>query len=327
MGIDRHLIRLGQKRIQELSQSFRIGGIRKGKPWTTLQSQERSSINQNKQDIHNRLETYRLKLEENIFPQGRYRGKALYDGPLVVLINRLSASASEIFAGAIQDYDRGTVVGTTSFGKDTVQTIVELKEGAVKLTTAKFYRVSGQSTQYKGVEPDIHFPQIFDPEEVGESALDNALAWDEINPIPHNDFDSVAPFLTRLQNMHYKRVIDDPDFMFYEKEFELSIRQKNDQMIPLQMAERQAKQLRAEHDFLVIENQRRKAKGLEELASIDDLEEENKENENEEAAVKEPEISYLDDAFAVEASYILLDQIDLNSETTLRPNQQALVNH
>jgi carboxyl-terminal processing protease len=114
----------------------------------------------------------------------------IYNGPLVVLINRFSASASEIFAGAIQDYHRGVVVGESTYGKGTVQTIVDLsrfindpaeKVGELKLTFQKFYRVTGSSTQHKGVTPDIQLPTALDPEQFGESSNPSALPWDEIH--------------------------------------------------------------------------------------------------------------------------------------------------
>ena len=98
-------------------------------------------------------------------------GKAFYTGPLAVLVNRLSASASEIFAGAMQDYHRALILGGQTFGKGTVQTIQPLNHGELKLTLAKFYRVSGQSTQHQGVIPDISYPSIVDDKEIGESAL------------------------------------------------------------------------------------------------------------------------------------------------------------
>ncbi|MDP5071622.1 MAG: S41 family peptidase, partial [Congregibacter sp.] len=112
-----------------------------------------------------------------VWRDGKRLRSTYYDGPLVVLINRLSASASEIFAGAIQDYDRGLIVGDRSYGKGTVQTMVPLTEGQLKITESKFYRISGDSTQHRGVVPDIAFPSLYDPEEIGESALDNALDW------------------------------------------------------------------------------------------------------------------------------------------------------
>lgn len=113
-----------------------------------------------------------------------------YNGPLVVITNRFSASASEIFAGAIQDYQRGVVVGESTYGKGTVQTVLDLNRflnekepvGELKLTFQKFYRVTGSSTQHKGVLPDVNLPSAFDPEQYGESANPSALPWDVIKP-------------------------------------------------------------------------------------------------------------------------------------------------
>ncbi|MGJ8686783.1 MAG: S41 family peptidase, partial [Spongiibacteraceae bacterium] len=120
-----------------------------------------------------------------IIPEGKRRPSAFYDGPLLVFINRMSASASEIFAGAIQDYKRGLVIGTQSFGKGTVQSVNALSHGQLKLTESKFYRVSGDSTQNRGVIPDILFPALYDKENIGESILDNALHWDQIRTARH----------------------------------------------------------------------------------------------------------------------------------------------
>jgi carboxyl-terminal processing protease len=126
----------------------------------------------------------RISTEEDTDP-----GMA-WDGPLAVLVNRYSASASEIFAAAIQDYGRGLIIGETTFGKGTVQNLVDLddysrssdsgKMGQLKITMAQFFRVNGGSTQNRGVEPDIHFPSAGDPEEYGERSLDNALPWTSI---------------------------------------------------------------------------------------------------------------------------------------------------
>ncbi len=113
--------------------------------------------------------------------------EVVYSGPLAVLVNRLSASASEIFAGAIQDYHRGLIIGTQTFGKGTVQALQQLEQGQIKLTHAKFYRVSGGSTQNRGVLPDIDFPAIYDKDEIGESSLPEALPWDEISNADYKD--------------------------------------------------------------------------------------------------------------------------------------------
>ena len=113
-----------------------------------------------------------------VLREGKRRSSPYYTGPLAVLINRMSASASEIFAGAIQDYQRGLVIGTQSFGKGTVQSVNALGHGQLKLTESKFYRISGDSTQNRGVIPDIAFPPLYNKEDIGESVLDNALHWD-----------------------------------------------------------------------------------------------------------------------------------------------------
>ena len=122
-----------------------------------------------------------------------------YDGPLAVLVDRLSASASEIFAGAMQDYHRALILGGQTFGKGTVQTIQPLNHGELKLTLAKFYRVSGQSTQHQGVLPDIAYPDIVDTKEIGESALPEAMPWDSIKPAVRPDSNPYKPFLAELK--------------------------------------------------------------------------------------------------------------------------------
>ena len=127
-----------------------------------------------------------------------------YEGPLVVLVNRLSASASEIFAGAMQDYQRGIIVGDRSFGKGTVQTLIPLTEGQLKITESKFYRISGESTQHRGVVPDVEFPSIYDTEEIGESALDHALNWDQISPIRHSNYGELSTVLPAIQSQFHE---------------------------------------------------------------------------------------------------------------------------
>ncbi|MGO1162964.1 carboxy terminal-processing peptidase [Brucella pseudogrignonensis] len=144
-----------------------------------------------------------------------------WNGPLGVLINRGSASASEIFAAAIQDYDRGIVIGEPSFGKGTVQTVVNLDEvannpepklGALKLTIAQFFRVNGGTTQLRGVTPDITLPGLFDLSTVGESSFDNALPWTEIKPAKYKSFHKTKAIVPQLQALHDNRVKDDSGF-------------------------------------------------------------------------------------------------------------------
>ena len=119
----------------------------------------------------------------SIQPLGHTRGIQNYDGPVMILVDKLSASASEILAGAFQDYKRGLIVGSNTFGKGTVQRLENLSYGQLKFTEQKFYRVSGKSTQNLGVIPDINLPYVFDSEEVGEMALENSLPYDDISSL------------------------------------------------------------------------------------------------------------------------------------------------
>ena len=144
-----------------------------------------------------------------------------WDGPLGVLINRGSASASEIFAAAIQDYGRGVIIGEGSFGKGTVQTVASLDQiaknatpayGEVKMTIAQFFRVNGGTTQLRGVTPDIAFPQTSDDTQFGESSYDNALPWTRIKAADYAPVGDVAAQLTRLSAWHATRIQQDRDF-------------------------------------------------------------------------------------------------------------------
>ena len=163
----------------------------------------------------------RISTEEDTDP-----GMA-WEGPLAVLVNRYSASASEIFAAAIQDYDRGIIIGEPTFGKGTVQSLLDLDEygqsdqprmGQLKITQAQFFRVNGGSTQNRGVVPDIRFPTAGDPQEYGERSLPNALPWTEIDAasyMPLEDLDTmvaVADFQFRervAEDMEYNWLLDD----------------------------------------------------------------------------------------------------------------------
>ncbi|AWV06224.1 carboxy terminal-processing peptidase [Marilutibacter maris] len=150
-----------------------------------------------------------------------------WEGPFAVLINRGSASASEIFAGAIQDYGRGLVIGETTFGKGTVQNLIDLDRwpaneaprfGQVKLTIAQFFRVSGGSTQNKGVVPDIAFPASVDASEFGESTYDNALPWTKISAVPHVRYGNFEPLLPKLQTLHTARIAGDREFQWWSED-------------------------------------------------------------------------------------------------------------
>ena len=251
-------------------------------------------------------------------------GGIVYDGPLAVLTNRLSASASEIFAGAIQDYGRGIIVGGQTFGKGTVQSVLPLEHGQLKLTQAKFYRVSGDSTQHQGVIPDILFPSLFDKEKIGESALDQALAWDTIRPAGYNAKKDLQPWLPVLREKHQNRIEANPDFVYLhnQKEIMTELRARTD--ITLNQKKRKLEREQNEQQRLDIENIRRKAKGMELLEALQTEEEliaEAKQAEKDKKDGKETEKDE-PDALLVEAGYILTDLM-LVKEPLETENQQA----
>ncbi|MEM1402211.1 MAG: carboxy terminal-processing peptidase [Pseudomonadota bacterium] len=206
-----------------------------------------------------------------VWRDGKRLRSSYYDGPLMVLINRLSASASEIFAGAIQDYDRGLVVGDRSYGKGTVQTMVPLTEGQLKITESKFYRISGDSTQHRGVVPDVVFPSLYDPEQIGESSLDHALDWDQINPVRHRSYSNVDALVPQLVEIFETRSGDNPEFLYLQDQLGVAEDNRAIESVSLneevRREEREAREVRS----LDIENRRRGALGLDPVASLDDL--------------------------------------------------------
>ena len=172
-----------------------------------------------------------------------------WDGPLAVLINRGSASASEIVAGAIKDYGRGLVIGETTFGKGTVQTMVDLDRwpanetprfGELKLTVAQFFRPDGSSTQNKGVEPDVAFPASVDASEFGESTYPNALPWTRIAAAPHVRYGNFAPLLAQLQARHQARSAKDVEFQWWVEDVRRFREEQAKKTISLNEAERRA---------------------------------------------------------------------------------------
>lgn len=204
-----------------------------------------------------------------VWRDGKRLKSPYYEGPLLVLVNRLSASASEIFAGALQDYRRALVVGDRSFGKGTVQTLIPLTEGQLKITESKFYRISGESTQHRGVVPDVEFPSIYDTEEIGESALEHALNWDQINPVRHVNYGDLSSVLPAIQTQFMERSAHDPDFIFLEDQVELAQEVRKITDLPLNEKARIALRDTQEEKALGIENKRRKAKGEELLTSLE----------------------------------------------------------
>ncbi len=210
-----------------------------------------------------------------------------WDGPMAVMVNRLSASASEIFAGALQDYGRALVVGNQTFGKGTVQTLIPLNRGQLKLTAAKFYRISGQSTQHQGVLPDIVFPALVDNDVIGESTLDDAMPWDKIKPANYQPTGSLTKIVPRLQEQHDIRAESDPHFVYYRALSQRSQEKSAITLLSLNEAVRREQRIVDDLWRLDLENTLRTATGKATAETLDALEALHKaENEGKEEAAK-----------------------------------------
>ncbi len=209
-----------------------------------------------------------------VIREGKRRSSPYYTGPLAVLINRMSASASEIFAGAIQDYQRGIVIGTQSFGKGTVQSVNPLSHGQLKMTESKFYRISGDSTQNRGVIPDIAFPPLYDSTQIGENILDNAMAWDRIDRAKHSYYFDLRRGLPALEKEHQQRVAKDPDFRFLKEQLAAIEKYRDRKSLSLNIDVRKKEREEQKALQLAMENRRRVAKGEKPLDVLkeDDLE-------------------------------------------------------
>jgi carboxyl-terminal processing protease len=200
-----------------------------------------------------------------------------YGGPLTVLVDRTSASASEIFAAAIQDYHRGLVVGQTTFGKGTVQNLIPLDrwsrqatEGQLTVTIGKFYRVTGESTQLRGVDPDIALPARINTKDVGESSLDYPLPWDRIAAVP---FRADSPLATTVQTLAKEESVHsarDADYQWLVASLNSLEQTRKDHSLSLNLAERQQERTKQEQQALVRENARRAADGLPALKALSD---------------------------------------------------------
>lgn len=231
---------------------------------------------------------------------------AFYKGPMALLVNRLSASASEIFAGAMQDYHRALIIGGQTFGKGTVQTIQPLNHGELKLTLAKFYRVSGQSTQHQGVLPDIDYPSIIDTKEIGESALPEAMPWDTIRAAIKPALDPFKPYITQLKSEHDVRTAKDAEFVFIRDKLALAQKLMSEKTVSLNEADRRAQHADIEAKQLAMENIRRKAKGEEPLKEL-------KKEDEDAIAAEQDKTKPEDDAYLSETGRILLDYLKLNT--------------
>lgn len=230
-----------------------------------------------------------------------------YSGPLAVLVNRNSASASEIFAGAIKDYHRGIVVGEPTFGKGTVQTLVDLGQqirssenlGRLRLTMAQFFRVNGESTQHKGVVPDIVFPSAKWISDHGERSLENALPWKRIKPVTHELRDFVT--VDKLVEPHKQRIQQDPAFRFLEEQEKILKSISEEKIVSLNEKKRKISWQQREDVRLEARNRFRQARGLPMID--DDLDEEEKDK------IDEADEKALQAALLNETARILSDYI------------------
>ena len=249
----------------------------------------------------------------NIQGLGERWGYQFFDKPLVVLVNKFSASASEILAGAIQDYDRGLVVGTSTFGKGTVQKVDLLSAGQIKFTESKFYRVSGSSTQNLGVEPDINLPSLFKIDELGESNLDRALKHDSIPRTSFKDFNRVRDYKNELKEKSLYRIQNSALFDSIEARKKWQ-RENEIDFLDLNLALRIKQKDEIEGFLLSNENSLRNALNL----PTYDTYKEFKERED------DPEMLDIDLEILGEAANILIDLIEAKNEPLFAYNNELI---
>ena len=247
-----------------------------------------------------------------IQPYGASRAVQVWDKPMLVLVNRYSASASEIVAGAIQDYKRGFVVGQRTFGKGTVQSLDNLSEGQIKITESKYYRINGMSTQNKGVIPDIELPVTWDIESVGESSYPTAMEWDVIRPYRHKKFNMNPDLIEKVIANYEFRLSEDPNLNYLKKVRDRYDLNKNKKKLSLNFEDRKTQKELRKDWLLSIENERRLKVGLEEFISYKEME-----DSNESDTSLENNINLIDDYQLIESTNIINDFIDLEKEIIL----------
>ena len=203
-----------------------------------------------------------------------------YKGPLLVMINRYSASASEIFAAAMQDYNRGIVIGQNTYGKGTVQQsrplnfVYDLDQtplGLLQYTIQKFYRINGGSTQLKGVAADINFPEIIDAKEYGEDKEDNALPWDKIPSATYKEVGNARKDVDVLNQKHLERIAKDPEFIALNEDLKIRNERRDRKFLSLNYQTRKAENDKDDARRLKDINERFKREGKKALNDIDDL--------------------------------------------------------
>jgi carboxyl-terminal processing protease len=203
-----------------------------------------------------------------------------YEGPLTILVDRFSASASEIFAAAMQDYGRGVVIGQETYGKGSVQNLYPLDRyaigqdpgyGQLTVTIGMYYRVTGDSTQNRGVQPDVRLPSAIDTEEVGESSREAALPWNRIRPAQFRRDGTLAPVIAELQGLHQQRVGANPDYQHMLSEITALEDMRKRREVSLNLEKRRGERAALTHGELLRENERRAALGEETLEDLDDI--------------------------------------------------------
>ncbi len=252
----------------------------------------------------------------SVRPWGDARAKQIWKKPLAVMVDRYSASASEIFAGAIQDYQRGIIIGHKTFGKGTVQKLDDLSSGQIKITESKFYRITGSGMQSKGIHPDIILPTTWDIEQIGESSYNTALPWDEIKPVRFRKFSMESSLIDQLNNEHLKRVNQNPNLQYILDLRERYDVQKNKKEISLNLKNRKIEKEERQSWALNIENKRRASLNLEIFSSYEAMENYNDAKETDDDK-KKYDIDVDDDYLLNEGTQILSDYATFSQNTFL----------
>ena len=235
-----------------------------------------------------------------IQPYGASRAKQVWKKPLVVLVNRYSASASEIVAGAIQDYQRGLVVGQRTFGKGTVQSLENLSQGQIKITESKYYRVNGTSTQNKGVIPDIELASTWDIETIGESSYPTALEWDTVKPYRYKKFNLDPNKVNDLKEHYLTRLKEEPNLIYLKDVRQRYDQNKSKKLLTLNFDERKSEKDIRRSWLLDIENKRRTALGLMPFSSYEEFEKSN-----------DKEVTDSTDSIDLDKDYLLIESLNI----------------
>ena len=244
-----------------------------------------------------------------IQPYGSSKAKQVWQKPMAVLVNRYSASASEIVAGAIQDYQRGIVLGQRTFGKGTVQSLEDISKGQVKITESKYYRIDGSSTQNKGVIPDIELLSTWDIETVGESSYPTALEWDTVRPYRHKKFNFDANKVVEIKDLYSQRLTTSPNLKYLGEVRDRYYLNKDKKLLSLNLETRKSAKEARKDWLLQIENKRREGLGLEIFSTYEELDENNKKNEN-----TNNDIDFKRDYILIESTNIINDYLNLDKK-------------